>query len=83
MATGGGDGSLGLLMKEFEAWLEATPDAQIYLLQVNVRKVILVTSYVHIVLWLMWVAFKVRSLTWKLALFTVIAQDDVYAAKRL
>ena len=35
MATGGGDGSLGLLMKEFEAWLEATPDAQIFLLQVN------------------------------------------------
>jgi hypothetical protein len=58
MATGGGDGSLGLLMKEFEAWLEATPDAQIYLLQVIVRKVILVIRFVRITLAMMWLAFN-------------------------
>jgi len=34
MATGGGDGSLALILKDFEHWLEATPDAQIFLLQV-------------------------------------------------
>jgi hypothetical protein len=35
MATGGGEGSLGLLVKEFECWLETVPDGQIYLLQVK------------------------------------------------
>ena len=34
MATGGGDGSLALILKDFEHWLETTPDAQIFLLQV-------------------------------------------------
>ena len=34
MATGGGDGSLTLILKDFEHWLETTPDAQIFLLQV-------------------------------------------------
>ena len=37
MATGGGDGSLALILKDFEHWLETTPDAQIFLLQVFLR----------------------------------------------
>ena len=34
MATGGADSSLALILKDFEHWLETTPDAQIFLLQV-------------------------------------------------
>ena len=37
MATGGGEGSLALILKDFEHWLENTPDAQIFLLQVLFR----------------------------------------------
>jgi len=37
MATGGGESSLALILKDFEHWLETTPDAQIFLLQVLFR----------------------------------------------
>jgi len=37
MATGGGDGGLPIILKDFEHWLETTPDAQIFLLQVLLK----------------------------------------------
>jgi len=48
MAAGGGDGGLILLMKEFEAWLETTPDGHIYLLQVNMMLKSGLVLYIHI-----------------------------------
>jgi len=46
MATGGVDGSSALILKDFEHWLETTPDAQIFLLQVLLN-IILFISFIQ------------------------------------